>query len=290
MKLTSLGAVLAPLCIATSVQAASISYTGFDASHFHAGGNVGGGYTATTTADRTDPILLSPSGVVQGSEANAYTGNIGTVVGTRVGRAETESDTIGLMQSDGFFFRSEVTTQSECIETNITGCLPFMRNQATLTFDFTVDTNSTMYFDGSWVGGNEDPASISIVDFLGLSVSRVTIAGGTIPVFGGVNTNGGQNGQDFGAVSGFANLNAGTTYRFGFNQSAFAQSVSATGAIDNDASYLAFSASFFEDDDVAAFQSRYDALTIAPVPVPAGGLMLIAGIGMMGAMVRSRRA
>jgi len=244
----------------------------------------------TTPADRTDPILQSSSGLVQGSASDAYSGNIGTVVGTRIGRAETESETFGLMLSDGFFFQSEVTTQAECILTTITGCLPFMRNQASLTFDFTVDTDSTMYFDGSWIGGNEDPATISIVDYLGLSLSRVTIAGGTIPVFGGVNTNGAQNGQDAGSISGSANLTAGTTYRFGFNQSAYAQSVSATGAIDDDASFLAFSASFFANEGVTDFQATYDAMTMAPVPLPATGLMLIAGLGAVGAMRRLQQS
>jgi len=152
---------------------------------------------------------------VQGSASDAYSGNIGTVVGTRIGRAETESETFGLMLSDGFFFQSEVTTQAECILTTITGCLPFMRNQASLTFDFTVDTDSTMYFDGSWIGGNEDP---------------------------------------------------------------------------DDASFLAFSASFFANEGVTDFQATYDAMTMAPVPLPATGLMLIAGLGAVGAMRRLQQS
>lgn len=267
------------MTLPTLATAGTITTTGVAGIHFHEGGNVGASYSATTDADRTTAIPAGSSGLVFGSASNSYTGGIATVAGNRIGRAEINALTFGLVAEDGFFFQSAVDTETECVETTIPGCLPNMRSEARLAFDFTVDVASTFYLDGSWAGGTGAVTGVGILDFLSISINRLRPTGGTEELFL-LDTNRNAVGQSGGSFTDELSLVTGQTYRFSFAHSARAQSVSATGAFDSDASFLNFAASVVEANaDVDAFEARY--LAAAPVPLPAAGWMLLAGLGAM---------
>lgn len=285
-----IAAVLTALVLApTASFAASVSITGYTGTHFHKGGNTGPAYLMTTDLNRTDDIPIAPSGLVIGTAADAYAGPIPNVAGVRVGRTKTSSATIGLVQTDGFFFRSVVETEAECTQKEGVsfGCSPFMGNQASVSFNFSVDADSTMFFDGTWLGGNGAQSPVSVVDFLALRVRQDNGFGGFLVPYN-VDTNGPNRNQPNGVFGGSISLLAGETYIFDFSHRAHAQAPDAEGVVISDASVINFAASIIEANaDVAAFEGRFNAAAAA-VPLPAAGWMLLAGVGAMGAMRRKR--
>jgi len=289
MKTSTLLAMGFLIAAPLSVSAASISFSNYDGEHYHSGGNVGPNYLATTVEDRTDAITLSPNGVVSGSETDAYAGAIPNVAGVRLGRAETTSDTLGLLAEDGFLFRSIVTAEAECTQKSGVsfGCSPFMGNQATVSFEFMVDMDSTLFLDGSWFGGNGNESLVSVVDFLGLNIQRDT--GFIFQNIFAVDTNTFNRNEANGLFEGSVELTAGTTYRFNFNHRTAVQAPDAEGVVVNDTSSILFAASIIQENaNASTLDARIDALDIAPVPLPAAGWLLLASIGAMGALRRRR--
>lgn len=268
--------------------AASLTISGFDAEHYHSGGNTGPAYIASTVEDRTDDILITPGGLVLGAASDAYSGPIPNVAGIREGRTKTTSLTYGLVQDDGFFFRSRVETEAECTrkEGVSFGCSPFMGNQAVVSFSFAVDADSTLFLDGDWFGGNGNLSPVSTADFLSVSVRRDNGFGAFFVPFR-VDTNLENRNEASGVIEGSIALLAGETYLFDINHRAAAQSEDAVGVLASDVSVLNFAASIVEANaDVAAFEARYAAA--APVPLPAAGWMLLAGFGALGLLRRNR--
>ncbi len=267
--------------------AASISLDTFAGTHFHEGGNLGAGYAATNDANRTAYVPITPGGFAFLSTRDHYAGEIPSVASTRLGAGEAAATTIGLVESDGFFFAGSVDSTATCtFKDKLTGCIPFMGSQSRVRMEFTADMDSTLFLDGTWQGGNGTESPVSVVDFFSLSIREVQSSGAALNIFS-VDTNTFNRNEAGGIFDGQLNLTSGTTYIFDFNQRAHSQSPDVSGASDSDGGSFAFSASLNQNNDVAFYTARANALVPTPVPLPAGALLLLTGLG---ALALSRRA
>jgi len=131
----------------------------------------------------------------------------------------------------------------------------------------TVDEDATLFLDGQWFGGNGTQSPVSVVDFLAVTIQRDNGFGGRLTDFG-VDTNIFNRNQASGLFDGSINLQAGLTYMFRFDHSAAAQSLDVEGV---------------PDSDTGTFT-----LAPAPVPLPAAGWLMLAGLGIFGAIRRKR--
>lgn len=290
IKIKCVAAIAMSCIVPVCASAASLTISDFTGTHFHEGGNTGSGYLTTTDADRTDGIPITPGGLALGTVDHAYSGAISNVAGVRIGRTKTSALTYGLMEDDGFFFGSSVSTEAECTEKSGVsfGCRPFMGNQAAVSFSFSVDVDSVLFFDGTWFGGNGTLSPVSVVDYLSLSIRQDNGSGGFLVPYR-VDTNIENRNEAAGIFDGSVALSAGETYLFDFNHRAHAQAPDAEGVVVMDDSFLSFAASIIESNaDVDAFEGRYEAAASA-VPLPAAGWMLFAGVGALTAMRRRKR-
>ncbi len=260
-----------------SSHAATVVATNFTGEHSYVGGNNG-----LVQNDRiTDAIPLA-NGVADLTTSASSTGSAGP---GRVGKSEQTTSTQALFAQDGFFAQGQISGTSECLENNTTAsCTPFLWSRQSLVFDLTVDVTSTLFLNGIFDAGDSG-ASGSIVDFLSISIQRFSLAGAP-----GARTNilsgtGPASNVLSGTFDTSIELNSGSVYEV-----QIAHGVGTGGEFEVDSGFFAIAGSIVEGNaNVEDFGGRLDG-ALAPVPLPAGGWLLLAGIGAMGAMRRRARS
>ncbi|WP_425101289.1 VPLPA-CTERM sorting domain-containing protein [Tropicibacter sp. S64] len=271
---------LAMFALPGSLSAATFTYTAFSGTHYHAGGNIGPGYSATTAPDRTSTFAPDGGGYLSDSVFDSYAGEISA---GRIGRGQATGATGGQLTSDGFYFSSDVTTEAECIANPTTAtCPPFIRSQADLWVEFIPDVNTTLYYDVNWAGGDTDPG-LNLVDYVDYSIARFNGFGYVNLYSYSTNTTGEV--APFGNDSGSVSLLAGTTYRFSLALSAYSISNGAVGVPFLDAAGV--------DVSLSAVQSNANADLVdgllAPVPLPAALGLMAGALGGLAGVRRRRR-
>ena len=282
MKMPYVAAFVAAFTFPAAGHAASI--TAFDFSGYQAynGGNMGFP-VGLPLADRSQAIG-NDAGYVNSSYNNNFTGEIGS---GRIGAGEQQALTQGLFADDGFFLNSEVSSEVQCVRNPTHGtCPPFLSSQATLQFSFTVDVDAALYLDGAWAGG-DGTTGVNLVDFFGFSLVRLTSNPFNPDELLEINTNATGFTAEVGIIDATIGLLAGETYVLSYNLQTHEISPGAVGVPITDVGQFILAASVIETNaSTTAFQARFAAAS--PVPLPAAGWMLLAGIGALGAM-RKRR-
>lgn len=275
MNIKIIVSLMAFTLLPTATLSSSLTTFGFSGYQAYDGANIGFPVNLALE-DRSEPLGTS-GGLVNSRFARSFAGEIS---GGRTTRGDMSAVTQGLFAEDGFFLKSEVDTEVECLRNPTAGtCPPQLSSQATLEFSFTVDADATLFLDGFWIGGDGD-LGINLVDYFSLSLIRLTANPFNPERLLQIDTNATGSSALGGFIDSSIGLLEGETYVLGYSLQTQVSSPGAVLVPFNDNGRFTLAASVIEANaDVDAFAARF--LAAAPVPLPAAGWMLLAGLGAL---------
>jgi len=290
MKQLTFAAVLAALSFSTA-DAATLSFeTAIASSRLNPNRNAAAtDYKVTNlgaqpnAADRRVEINGFETGLVAQAEVKSFAHTIG---GTRPVVGKLENVSSGFFKQSDFFVNSDIFVSAPCLKNPTAGtCPPKSEAETNFVFDFSTDEDAVLNFRGFYDRGSstrhisDDQTNLMITN---ANRSReVFYSGSSNPNF----TNNIFD-ETFGFFDGAINVEAGITYRFSLFQAASAVGGPPGVEITDSAKFLFAANVNGEPIDLLAFQSRLEAQIagVAPVPLPAAGWLMLAGMGGLGAL------